>query len=156
MNNEAERAHNHYFKDVRKLDFVDVYRVLDMFQVEDPALQHAIKKLLVAGGRGAGKNIGQDVQEAIDSLKRWQEMRREETNDHKVFSKSELDETSKAAFNAGKQKAVDDLTLDDVVAIAHKHGIRVSVAVKSEKKRGRAMSPRVAAELTRRRKAKQR
>ena len=29
------------------------------------------KKLLVAGGRGAGKDINQDIQEAIDTLVRW-------------------------------------------------------------------------------------
>lgn len=67
-------AHRHYYKDVSKLKTVDVYRVLKLFNVHDPCLQHAIKKLLVAGGRGAGKDITQDVQEAIDSLKRLLEM----------------------------------------------------------------------------------
>lgn len=71
--------HPHYFKPVAGLTHVDVYRVLALFAVTDPCLQHAIKKLLVAGGRGAGKDISQDVQEAIDSLARWQEMRREES-----------------------------------------------------------------------------
>jgi hypothetical protein len=72
------RAHSHYFKDVSKLQTVDVYRVVSLFNVTDPCLQHAIKKLLVAGGRGAGKDISQDIKEAIDSLRRWQEMRAEE------------------------------------------------------------------------------
>jgi hypothetical protein len=40
-------------------------------------LQHAIKKLLVAGGRGAGKNIEKDVSEAIDSCNRCLEMIKE-------------------------------------------------------------------------------
>lgn len=69
--------HSHYFKDVSKLQTIDVYRVLQLFEVTDPCLQHAIKKLLVAGGRGA-KNTERDVTEAIDSLVRWQDMRREE------------------------------------------------------------------------------
>jgi len=69
--------HNHYKKDVRHLSTIDVYRVLVLFNVTDPALQHAIKKLLVAGGRGAGKDIHQDIQEAIDSLNRWQDMQTE-------------------------------------------------------------------------------
>ena len=69
-----DRKHNHYFKDVSKLNTIDVYRVLQLFNVTDPCLQHAVKKLLVAGGRGAGKDIGKDVQEAIDTLVRWQEM----------------------------------------------------------------------------------
>ncbi len=76
---EAVRAkHNHYFKPVGHLDFVDVYRVLHLFNVADPCLQHAVKKLLVAGGRGGGKDITRDIQEAIDTLVRWQAMRAED------------------------------------------------------------------------------
>jgi hypothetical protein len=73
----ASPAHPHYFKDVSKLDAIDVYRVLELFDVTNPSLQHAIKKLLVAGGRGQ-KDIGRDVQEAIDSLNRWKGMRDED------------------------------------------------------------------------------
>lgn len=71
--------HPHYHKDVRHLEAIDVYRVLTLFNVTDPCIQHAVKKLLVAGGRGAGKDIGKDVQEAIDSLERFKEMRVEDT-----------------------------------------------------------------------------
>ncbi len=39
----------HYFKSVSHLETVDVYRVLSLFQVNDPCIQHAIKKLLCAG-----------------------------------------------------------------------------------------------------------
>lgn len=74
------KKHNHYFKDVSHLKTVDVYRVLELFSVNDPCIQHAVKKLLVAGGRGAGKDINKDIQEAIDSLVRWQDMRKEDTN----------------------------------------------------------------------------
>lgn len=72
------RKHSHYFKDVRHLSELDVYRVLALFGVTDQALGHAIKKLLVAGGRGAGKDITRDVAEAVDTLQRWQEMREED------------------------------------------------------------------------------
>ncbi len=71
------KEHSHYFKDVSHLDFVDVYRVLVLFGVTDPCIQHAIKKLLVAGGRGAGKDISTDIKESIDSLLRWQRMQDE-------------------------------------------------------------------------------
>lgn len=70
-------SHSHYFKDVSKLVAIDVYRVLELFEVVDPAIQHAVKKLLCAGGRGS-KTMPQDVQEAIDSLNRWKEMRKED------------------------------------------------------------------------------
>lgn len=69
--------HDHYFKDVSSLQRVDVYRVLRLFEVTDPCIQHAVKKLLVAGGRGS-KGVDKDIQEAIDSLVRWQEMRKED------------------------------------------------------------------------------
>lgn len=73
----CERKHAHYHKSVAHLSSVDVYRVLDLFDVTNQALGHAIKKLLVAGNRGV-KGMDKDVQEAIDTLQRWQEMRAED------------------------------------------------------------------------------
>lgn len=70
-------THSHYKKDVSNLEMIDVYRVLDLWQVNDHAIGHAIKKLLNAGQRGS-KNMKQDIQEAIDSLNRWQDMRKED------------------------------------------------------------------------------
>ena len=74
----SDVKHSHYFKPVMRYTHIDVYRVLDLFKVTDPCLQHAAKKILVAGGRGAGKDIAQDIQEAIDSLERWKGMRAED------------------------------------------------------------------------------
>lgn len=48
---------------------VDVYAVLDAFQVTCPARQHAIKKLLCAGLRGKGSPV-QDLREARDVVDR--------------------------------------------------------------------------------------
>lgn len=76
--NSKGRKHAHYYKDVRHLEYIDVYRVLDLFEVADPCIAHAVKKLLVAGKRGGGKDMDRDVQEAIDTLERYKEMRREE------------------------------------------------------------------------------
>lgn len=70
------KEYSHYYKKV-PYEYIDVYRVLELFSVTDPAIQHAIKKLLVAGGRGH-KNLEKDVKEAIVSLNRWIEMREEE------------------------------------------------------------------------------
>lgn len=74
---QTPRKHAHYFKPTPFAD-ADVYRVLRMFNVTDQALGHALKKLLVAGGRGGGKDISRDVQEAIDTLVRWQELEAED------------------------------------------------------------------------------
>ena len=48
---------------------VDVYAVLDAFEVTCPARQHAIKKLLCTGIRGKG-DVLQDLCEAMDAIKR--------------------------------------------------------------------------------------
>ena len=69
----VERKHSHYFKDVRHLDYIDVYQVCKLFPVDDDsgAITHATKKLLVAGGRGAGKDMIKDITEARDTLNRY-------------------------------------------------------------------------------------
>jgi len=69
--------YSHYQKSVEHLKWIDVYRVLVLFGVTNPCLQHAIKKLLCAGQRGA-KGQQQDVQEAIASLLRYLEMQTED------------------------------------------------------------------------------
>lgn len=70
------KNHKHYYKSVKHLNHIDVYRVLDLYEVNNPCLQHAIKKLLVAGGRGSKDKLD-DIQEAIDSLERFKDMRKE-------------------------------------------------------------------------------
>lgn len=48
---------------------VDVYDVLRAFAVTDPAIQHAVKKLLCTGNRGH-KDRKQDLEEAVQSIER--------------------------------------------------------------------------------------
>ena len=64
--------HGHYFKPVIGLTHIDVYRVLELFNVTDPCVQHAVKKLLRAGEGHKSKR--QDVEEVIAALRRWLEM----------------------------------------------------------------------------------
>ena len=52
---------------------VDVYDVLKGFNISCPAMQHAIKKMLFAGLRGA-KDFDRDADEAILSIKRSKEL----------------------------------------------------------------------------------
>ena len=70
---QAERTYPHYFKDVSDVDAIDLYHVARLYDITDPALFHAFKKIACAGKRGT-KDQAQDVQEAIDALKRWQEL----------------------------------------------------------------------------------
>jgi hypothetical protein len=69
----ANLPHSHYFKDVSKLQKIDIYRVLDLYNVTESPIAHAAKKILVSGGRGS-KDQYKDIREAIDSLERWCDM----------------------------------------------------------------------------------
>ena len=68
--------HNHYFKPC-PYDTLDVYRVISIFGVSDPCIQHALKKLLCSGVRGH-KDQSKDIQDVIDTLERWKQMREED------------------------------------------------------------------------------
>lgn len=70
----APRKHSLYFRWVGHLQWLDIYRIFQLFNVTDSAIQHAVKKLMAPGGRGAGKDFRRDVQEAIDALQRRLEM----------------------------------------------------------------------------------
>lgn len=66
---QAKSKHPHYHKPTNGAETVDVYWVLNAWQVDCHATGHAIKKLLNAGQRGV-KPAKQDLEEAIDSIKR--------------------------------------------------------------------------------------
>ena len=66
---ESTMKQNKYSKDLRDGTKIDVYDILDAFNVENPAVAHAIKKMLCAGLRGY-KDFNQDIEEAIESLER--------------------------------------------------------------------------------------
>ena len=68
--------HNHYFKPC-PYNTLDVYRVISIFGVSDPCIQHALKKLLCSGVRGH-KDQSKDIQDVIDTLERWKQMREED------------------------------------------------------------------------------
>lgn len=75
--------YSHYKKDISHLKTLDIYRILVLYNVTDPAIAHAIKKLLVPGGRGT-KDTRQDMIEARDTLNRrlqmWGEDDESQTN----------------------------------------------------------------------------
>lgn len=73
----APIQYSHYKKDVSHLQILDIYRILELYNVTDPCLAHAVKKLLCPGGRGA-KSEKQDIIEAIATLNRRLDMYRED------------------------------------------------------------------------------
>lgn len=93
---------NPYIKDVSNLDKIDIYRILDLYEVNDHALGHSIKKLLCAGNRGH-KDKYQDVFEAYQSLERWIEMYMED---------KKTKEDNKSITIAENAKSIDDVYKD--------------------------------------------
>lgn len=62
-------ANDKYKREIKPGVFVDVYDVIDCFEVTSGALQHAIKKLLAAGKRGH-KDYEQDLIDILSSVER--------------------------------------------------------------------------------------
>lgn len=60
-----------------RAEIVDVYDVLVAFNVTNPAIQHAVKKLLAPGQRGH-KSLIEDLREAIVSVERAIEITEEQ------------------------------------------------------------------------------
>jgi hypothetical protein len=84
---DAPKKYPHYFRDVSHLQVIDIYRVIDLFGITDPCLQHALKKVVAAGKRGA-KDTEKDIDEAIDSLNRKLEMMAEDANVEHIGAQS--------------------------------------------------------------------
>ena len=89
-----KESHSHYFKPC-PYDTLDVYRVINIFGVSDPCIQHALKKLLCSGVRGH-KDQSKDIQDVIDTLERWKQMREEDdkiTSSEVISPKVSLEST---------------------------------------------------------------
>jgi hypothetical protein len=65
---------------INKHIMIDVYQVLEAFDVRCPAKQHAIKKLLCAGMRGS-KDAVQDLREAGAAIERAVDLERQRIED---------------------------------------------------------------------------
>lgn len=65
----GEDKPNPYTRSVHDYDTIDIYDILDLYEVHDPAVAHAVKKLLCAGKRGT-KSYLVDLQEARSSIVR--------------------------------------------------------------------------------------
>ena len=64
--------HNHYFRDC-PYDKIDVYRIIDIFEITDPVAQHILKKCIATGKRGH-KDEERDWQDILDSAQRRLDM----------------------------------------------------------------------------------
>jgi hypothetical protein len=114
---------------------LDPYKVADCYGITNHAIFSALKKLLVAGGRGF-KDSAQDVADSIGALQRWQEMQEEQATLAKLVGKSlKSKETSLApaicttvgrdkenlailrAMQAGFGNPVEPMTLEEALKI---------------------------------------
>lgn len=68
VDNKPIEQENKYLRTVKGVQ-MDVYDVLKGFNVQCPAMQHAIKKMLCSGLRGHKGSV-QDKEEAIASIQR--------------------------------------------------------------------------------------
>lgn len=69
--------HSHYKRDVSHLKTIDVYRIIELFEITCPVAQHVLKKSMVAGQRGH-KDLKRDWQDIFDSAERRLEMMQED------------------------------------------------------------------------------
>ena len=69
-----QRMYSKYFKSVVNDTHIDVYRVHQLFNLNNEMLCHASKKLLLAGERTGEKSLRKDVIEARDTLNRYLEL----------------------------------------------------------------------------------
>lgn len=69
---------NKYARDISHLKTMDPYRLQELYRMH-PCAEHVVKKMLCAGERSGGKSLDEDIQDCIDTLTRWQEMRKEDS-----------------------------------------------------------------------------
>lgn len=72
---------NKYARDVSHLKTLDPYRLAELYKMH-PCAEHVVKKMLCAGERSGGKSLDEDIQDCIDTLTRWKEMRSEDAQLH--------------------------------------------------------------------------
>lgn len=65
--------HSHYKRDVSHLKTIDVYRIIELFEITCPVAQHVLKKSMAAGRRGH-KSLEKDWNDILDSAERRLEM----------------------------------------------------------------------------------
>lgn len=74
---------NKYARDVSRIQTLDPYRLQELYQMH-PCAEHVVKKLLCAGSRSGGKSIDTDIADCIQTLQRWQDMRKEDADNAPV------------------------------------------------------------------------
>jgi len=79
---DLPKKRNKYMREILPGVWIDVYDVIEAFQVNDGGMQHALKKILACGQRGH-KDEATDRKDILASIKRSNEIfnRRPEENE---------------------------------------------------------------------------
>lgn len=77
----------------------DAYDVLNAFEVSDPMVAHAVKKLLALGKRSGGKTLKQDLDEA-----RWSLSEAIKETETEISTNAILDEVNEIIQTSHKEK----------------------------------------------------
>lgn len=75
---KKDEIHSHYKRDVSHLDLIDIYRFIDLFNIECPVAQDILKKSAAVGQRGH-KDLKRDWADIRDSAQRKLEMLEEDS-----------------------------------------------------------------------------
>jgi hypothetical protein len=73
INQENNEIKNVYQRNFRG-HIVDTYDITALYNITNPAAIHALKKLLVTGGRDGGKSRKEDYENVIESTQRAMEL----------------------------------------------------------------------------------
>lgn len=83
---KVSKKYGHYKKDVRHLDYIDVYRVAELYGITHPADLHILKKFLAMGKRKVKSEIT-DAYEIADAMLRKAEMLEEDQRRNTLINK---------------------------------------------------------------------
>lgn len=74
-NMQSVSRHPIHFKDVSGLSVIDPFMVIRLFEVADPELQDAVRKILMLHDGTRASSAEKDIRDARDSLNRWLEIK---------------------------------------------------------------------------------
>lgn len=72
----TDQKHSHYFRDF-PWEKIDVYRLIEVYEITCPAAQHILKKVIATGKRGH-KDLERDWQDILDTAQRKIDMLQED------------------------------------------------------------------------------
>lgn len=102
---------------------IDIYRICRLYDINDPAIYHAVKKILRFGDSSKSKR--EDIKGAIVALERWLEMEQEDRED--LDLQGTIDEKVEGVADDYKAELVDRVGIKDNMGSEEKRDILYDV-----------------------------